>query len=126
MGRWRWLVTLTGAAAALVAGVALVIGDSPGPKPAKEPPLPKPGETVGVLGPDGRPIRCEDGTLLKVKVPGGDPPDDALADQTRPPAEPPAPPADGYEGPQAYAEPQVPRCGPNNEVVWVPISSEKE
>lgn len=96
--------------------------------PSELPPLPRPGEMVGVLGPDGDPIRCADGEVLKVRFPDATPPLDPSTDRVVPAVGATPPPADGYAGPQVQAEqvqaePLVPRCGHNDAAVWVPAST---
>ncbi|MEK6326635.1 MAG: hypothetical protein AABM66_03790 [Actinomycetota bacterium] len=74
------------------------------------------------MGSDGEPIICPDGQMLKVEVPGPRPEtppdipgapeiDDSVPNTPGPPVEEPV-------------QPIVPRCGPNSQLVWEPLTDE--
>jgi hypothetical protein len=117
MKRRRILIGFGATLVAAVLGTTVfaIASDVPTEPPTE--PLPPPGTPVEVAGPDGEPIICGNGEPLKVPAPGPPPaiPGDDLDDST----------SQIVSGGEEKAAPAlVPRCGPNNEPVLVPLSDE--
>lgn len=82
--------------------------------------LPKPGDLVPVVGPDGNLIQCQGGDQLMVAVPDAPPatPADAISAGESEVVPDPEGPGKAVE----VTDPLVPRCGPDSEAVWVAAS----